>query len=219
MFVFERALQDAVDETRAVRAEDPRDAHGEVFVRNVEERDLTGALRCAIDADRLRGIVLHIGCLFCAVEDVIGADVDHAPAACGGDPGQRLHGMTVDAMRQLRLALAQVHIRERGAVHQHVESERHQCRAQLLVVPEIEVRACESRHVFPCRAPLADERGPEATATPEDGDARPAHDFFSSGSHQSRLRTYHSIVSRMPSSCRCSGFHWRSRCAFDESIA
>ena len=82
---LEGALEDAVDEAGAIRAEDPRDADGQVGAGGFEQGLLAAQLGLAVDADGAGGVGLGVGAVAFAVEDVIRADVEAAGVFAGAE--------------------------------------------------------------------------------------------------------------------------------------
>ena len=69
---------------------------------------LTGELRAAVDGGGRRGVVLAVGAMGAAVEDVIGGDVDDACADLAGGRGEVADGVAVDLEAAFGVALGAI---------------------------------------------------------------------------------------------------------------
>ena len=135
--------QHRLDEVVAEGAVDPGRAQDGVVVRCRCDSPLAGELARAIGRDRAGRIVLAIGPVERAVEDVVGRELDHGGAERGRGPCRLAGGLAIDAHGKLRLAFSMVHGRIGGCVDDDVWPGRTQGGRDRLWNSEIEVRPAQ----------------------------------------------------------------------------
>ena len=175
LFLGERALHDAIHKARPIRAEHPRHTHRKISIGHIKHREFPCPLRFAVMADRHDRIVLGVTRCFCAVEHVVRADLNAARALRLADFREGADSMCIDPHRLVALRLAAVHVRLRGAVHEHTEIQRRQHHAHLLRLREIEFLARKAEHIEAGGFPFADERGTQTASGSGDDDERRGH--------------------------------------------
>ena len=116
--------QDLRHEVIAAGAVEPADANDVVARQQRDHVALPGELRGAVLVERPRRVVLDVRFGLRAVEDFVGADVDHGGVAARAGLGDVPRALCVHGEREFRLALAAGGIGERGGVDHDVRRER-----------------------------------------------------------------------------------------------
>ena len=154
------------------RTEKPLEPDDEVVRRGLQGGDLPVDFGAAIDAEGMGGVVLAIGGIFFAVEDVVGAEVDE-PGAVGRAPlGDVFDGEAVQLLGGFGLVLADIDV---GVAGREQEKARIPAAFQRFVdfppgPGQIQIAAGQGRDGVTPPAAFLEQRPAETTVGADNGD-------------------------------------------------
>ncbi len=115
-----REAKDGFDEVFSVCAKDPACAENEVIGTTGGEGIFAFELGLAIDAERVRGVLFAVGGWFCAIENIIGGEVDDECAEFSSFLAEDSGSAGIDGSRQIRLGLGFINRRVSASAQDHI---------------------------------------------------------------------------------------------------
>ena len=122
LFVRLGEAEHGLHEVVPVLAEDPRDAHDEIFLKRMPHRFFPFPFRLSVHIERMHRIIHFMGPVPIVAKDVVGADVDHLRVDLPAGFGDVRRTESIDSPASFRLVFRFVHLRIGGAVDDHVRA-------------------------------------------------------------------------------------------------
>ena len=164
-----RKPHDGLDEIVTERAVEPGGADDQMIGRGGANLLLADQLAPPVGAGRSGRVVLAIGALADAIEDIIGRDVDDRNTALAGDAGQGAGGIAVEPHREVGLVLGLVDVGKSGRIDDHSGRDPVDRAGKRLGAPEIEFGSSGEDRFEPVdRRRLPGERKRQLTVTSGD---------------------------------------------------